>query len=238
LLAGAAALDLLVMLVVGVAVRDRSTLAFCAALLVGLALLRLRGGPAGALILLVLSVDVAVFMLPAAVSNATHREDVLDFLIPASLAAISLTAAVTATAAVVRRRRVDVSRRDAPPSGTGRIVAQAALAVFALAIGAGLVERSQADRIVARPTDLIVDMRGTSYLQKSLEARAGRVAVFVANKDLFWHTFTIDALRVDLGVPTRGDRRITFDAPPGTYEFYCRVPGHTFAGMKGTLTVR
>lgn len=25
---------------------------------------------------------------------------------------------------------------------------------------------------------------------------------------------------------------------PGTYEFYCSVPGHKDAGMKGTLTVQ
>jgi uncharacterized cupredoxin-like copper-binding protein len=25
---------------------------------------------------------------------------------------------------------------------------------------------------------------------------------------------------------------------PGTYEFYCPVPGHEQAGMKGTLTVQ
>jgi uncharacterized cupredoxin-like copper-binding protein len=25
---------------------------------------------------------------------------------------------------------------------------------------------------------------------------------------------------------------------PGSYEFYCQVPGHEAAGMKGTLTVK
>jgi uncharacterized cupredoxin-like copper-binding protein len=30
----------------------------------------------------------------------------------------------------------------------------------------------------------------------------------------------------------------TINAPAGTYEFYCNVPGHKQAGMFGTLTVQ
>jgi uncharacterized cupredoxin-like copper-binding protein len=30
---------------------------------------------------------------------------------------------------------------------------------------------------------------------------------------------------------------VTANLKPGTYEFYCSVPGHEQAGMKGTLTV-
>jgi hypothetical protein len=31
---------------------------------------------------------------------------------------------------------------------------------------------------------------------------------------------------------------VTFTAPPGIYRFYCRVPAHATAGMRGTLTIR
>jgi len=35
-----------------------------------------------------------------------------------------------------------------------------------------------------------------------------------------------------------GKSTATADLKPGTYEFYCPVPGHEEAGMKGTLTVK
>jgi uncharacterized cupredoxin-like copper-binding protein len=35
-----------------------------------------------------------------------------------------------------------------------------------------------------------------------------------------------------------GVSTVTTTLAPGTYEFYCSVPGHEQAGMKGTLTVK
>jgi uncharacterized cupredoxin-like copper-binding protein len=60
----------------------------------------------------------------------------------------------------------------------------------------------------------------------------------VSNSDLFWHTFTVDALGVSVQAPVGGEREITFDAAPGVYAFYCAIPGHALIGMRGTLTVK
>ena len=77
-----------------------------------------------------------------------------------------------------------------------------------------------------------------AFVPDTLRTGGGKVTVAVRNRDLFWHTFTIDALGVDLKAPVGRLRSVTFEAQPGTYSYYCRIPGHATLGMRGTITVR
>jgi uncharacterized cupredoxin-like copper-binding protein len=54
------------------------------------------------------------------------------------------------------------------------------------------------------------------------------------------HNFVVDNLggrKFEVDAKARATASGEFTAPAGTYEFYCSVPGHREAGMKGTLRV-
>jgi len=234
LLSLAAAADMVVLVVIAAALGDRESLALALLFLVAVGLLRFRSNLIGAVLLGLLSADVMAFMLPAALSNARSGEGVVDLLIPLSLTAISLVGLIAAVLVIfgllIRRSRAQTA------SLAPRIVGVAAGSLFVSLLIVGVVAGSEGDQ--PRVGDLILTADNTAFSQEELTASAGEVSLYLANKDLFWHTFTIGALDVDLKVPVRGERRLAFSAAPGTYEFYCRIPGHKAAGMKGTLTVR
>jgi len=65
------------------------------------------------------------------------------------------------------------------------------------------------------------------------------VAVTVTNKGVLQHDFFVDGLKVESKLLNGGETdTVTINAAPGTYQFWCTVPGHKEAGMVGTLTVQ
>lgn len=79
-----------------------------------------------------------------------------------------------------------------------------------------------------------------SYDTKQLSARAGTVTITMTNMASLEHNVTIAEGSTVLGAtPTfaGGSKTLTLVLKPGTYTFYCSVPGHRQAGMQGTLSV-
>jgi plastocyanin len=226
----AALADAVVLLGYGLIRGDRESLGLAVVLLVGLGLLRVGRGLLGLLVLAALFVDVQLWMLPAANGNATYRAGLVDLLIPASLVAFSLAGLIGTVAALVHLRDPAAGRGAAAPTGV--------LAVVFVAASLGLVWAMTGAKARAVPTGAVeVRTVNITYVPRSLRAPAGKVTVAVRNRDLFWHTFTIDALKVDVRAPVGGLRSASFEAKPGTYRYYCRIPGHATLGMRGTLTV-
>lgn len=90
-------------------------------------------------------------------------------------------------------------------------------------------------KVQASPTAL-------AYQEKTLTTKAGQNTFDFTNPSAIPHDFAIkDSSGKKLGatkVITKGSDTLKIDLKPGTYTFYCTVPGHEQAGMKGTLTVK
>ena len=51
------------------------------------------------------------------------------------------------------------------------------------------------------------------------------------------HNFSIDELGIDVDIAPGETAQTVINAPPGSYEYDCNIPGHREAGMVGTLVV-
>ncbi|CAN5583394.1 hypothetical protein BH23CHL5_BH23CHL5_21600 [soil metagenome] len=63
------------------------------------------------------------------------------------------------------------------------------------------------------------------------------VSISLPNEGAAPHNFSIDELDIDIDQAPGAVESVEINAPAGTYEFYCNVPGHREAGMVGRLTV-
>jgi steroid delta-isomerase-like uncharacterized protein len=151
-----------------------------------------------------------------------------------------------------------IGQQAGQPAGSGRPVSTNNVALFELADGKivrethyydyyavlkqigvlpapGAASTPAADTAAGGPTLELVEM---AFNPNTLAIAANTdVTVTLTNKGIAPHNFAIDALSISVDVPPGATTTVTINAPAGTYEFYCNVPGHKAAGMVGTLTV-
>ena len=81
-----------------------------------------------------------------------------------------------------------------------------------------------------------------AYTTTSATAKAGKVTVDFDNPQALTHDVAIEsASGEEVGATeliAEGSDSTTVDLKPGTYTYFCTVPGHREAGMEGTLTVK
>jgi len=81
-----------------------------------------------------------------------------------------------------------------------------------------------------------------AYTSTSETAEAGKVTVEFKNPQALTHDVAIeDSSGREVGATelvADGSDTTTVDLKPGTYTYFCTVPGHREAGMEGTLTVK
>lgn len=246
LLQGAAALELIILAAMVLTRGD--LLALALAVIIGLGLSLWLGrqaleasrlparrwlgtGLPGLVVLGLVFADIAAYTATGALSNLINRESLADLATPAALAGLSLVGLGAAAAAGLTRRDPLAGARPAA------WLAVAGVAAVVTVVGIGLVAGQKAPSGPA-PSALALDTANMAFSSTELTAQAGEITLRLSNSDLFWHTFTVDTLGVNVQAPVGGEREVVFTAAPGVYEFYCAIPGHALIGMTGTLTVR
>jgi len=80
------------------------------------------------------------------------------------------------------------------------------------------------------------------FVQKSATAKAGNDTLEFTNESPVPHDVKIEnSSGEEVGgteITSEGSESASVELKPGTYTFYCSVPGHREAGMEGTLTVK
>jgi mono/diheme cytochrome c family protein len=77
-----------------------------------------------------------------------------------------------------------------------------------------------------------------AFTASSASAPAGALTISMQNKSATQHNIGIKGMKDGPTVQNGGTSTVSLTLKPGTYEFYCAVPGHEAGGMKGTLTVK
>jgi len=95
--------------------------------------------------------------------------------------------------------------------------------------------KANAQNVVDIPTDPTGQL---AYKFKSASAKAGKVTVESKNDASVPHNIALKGGPSGEVVQGGAVSKVTTNLKPGNYEFYCAVPGHEQAGMKGTLTVK
>ena len=211
--------------IVAFALSDLEAVAVAAGLGAGTFVVGTRRPRLGAAILLVISAVTSFFMSTAAFTNARAGSAVSATALSAGLAALTVATLIGAIGFFAARSTTPMGRPGV------------ALGVAAVLFGGLMGLRLSGGTAEAAASDIALTAENVAFSDSFLAATAGEVTVTLGNEDLFWHTFTIDELGVDLRVPVGAALSASFEAPPGEYEFYCGIPGHPEAGMVGTLEI-
>lgn len=106
--------------------------------------------------------------------------------------------------------------------------------------GAGAAESGSAGSAPALKIETASS--GLAYATESATAKPGKVTVDFTNVQGIAHDVAIEDTEGEVigqtEIIAEGSDSTEVELKPGTYTFFCTVPGHREAGMEGTLTVK
>jgi len=119
-------------------------------------------------------------------------------------------------------------------SGLMTVALATGLLLAAVGVASATVQAApRVVRVAAVPSKL-------KYDKKTLRARPGKIKLVFTNHSKLHHNVRIESGENELGGTKtigKGTTTVYVTLKKGTYNFYCSVPGHEDAGMKGKLIV-
>jgi plastocyanin len=88
---------------------------------------------------------------------------------------------------------------------------------------------------------LAADVSELAYDKPSLSSKPGKVTIDFTNPSALEHDVAIEGNGAEIAgseLIAESETSVSAELAPGTYTFFCTVPGHREAGMEGTLTVK
>ena len=178
--------------------------------------------------------------------DVSHPEAYIPYAVTLLVTTLALLGIVSGAGAAIQNYRAPTASelqdsRSRLPHWF-RTVSGALAGLFLGALLMGAVPRSTAGATVSPQTLAALPTLAADHIRfapTEMRAQAGSlVALRLENHDSAGHTFNIDEFNVHIAMPPGQPAIALFRAgPPGTYTFYCDVPGHREAGMVGTLII-
>lgn len=88
---------------------------------------------------------------------------------------------------------------------------------------------------------LAADVSDLAYDKPSISSKPGKVTIDFTNPSALEHDVAIEADGKEIAgseLIAESETSVSTELAPGTYTFFCTVPGHREAGMEGSLTVK
>jgi plastocyanin len=138
--------------------------------------------------------------------------------------------------------RRTVARRSFAP--VALIAAALGLVLLVAACGGDDSSSGGGKTVFATNGKVSVEAHDISFNVKQIDTTPGKLDVTLEEKGSLEHTFVVqnsDDKNVGnklIVSPGKGSQSGTFDLTPGTYTFFCDIPGHRGQGMEGKIVVK
>lgn len=116
-----------------------------------------------------------------------------------------------------------------------RVVVVAALAVMLAATACG--GNGDDASGLEGTADVVVAAHDFSFDPEQITVEKG-AAVALSNEGAMVHDLTVEGTDVKITADPEQETTGEIELEPGTYTFYCSIPGHRESGMEGSLVVK